>query len=169
MMTLLLLSLVAGAEGEDARLESAFKTYLAALCELQPTTATGLGDHSHDHRLDDLTPVGRKKQEALTTDTLAALEKIAAAKLSASGKIDLDIFKTALKRDKWMAENVDAWANDPLMYNGCLSDSVYQIFASSTTSSPPSPTCSRPSAAGCSAPTATPSGSRPTSSPWLNI
>ncbi|MGL4550541.1 MAG: DUF885 family protein, partial [Gemmataceae bacterium] len=130
MITLLALSLIPGAG--DAALDAAFRAYLAKLCEQRPATATALGEHAHDHRIDDLSAEGRKRRDALARETLAALEGFDPAGLSAGGKIDLDIFRTDLRREVWAAENLDVWANDPLLWNGFLSDSVYALFASST-------------------------------------
>jgi uncharacterized protein (DUF885 family) len=132
MITLLALSLIAAADSEDGKLGGLFKAYLERLCEQRPAASTALGEHAHDHRMDDLSAEGRRKREALPREFLAALEKIDASKLSADGRIDLDIFRTDLRRELWVADNLDVWANDPLLWNTFLSDSVYQLFASST-------------------------------------
>src|SRR5262245_369330 len=132
MITLLALSLIAGADSEDGKLGGLFKAYLERLCEQRPATATALGEHAHDHRMDDLSAEGRKKREALPREFLAALGKLDASELSAGSKIDLDIFRTDLRRELWVLDNLDVWANDPLLWNTFLSDSVYQLFASST-------------------------------------
>ncbi|NBO92861.1 MAG: DUF885 domain-containing protein [Planctomycetia bacterium] len=132
MSSLLVLSLVLAAGPEDAKLEAAFSTYLAKLCEQRPATATALGEHAHDHRIDDLSAEGRKTREGLTRETLKVLNGLDEAKLSPASKVDLDIFRMSLRRELWASENLDVWANDPLLFNEFLSDSVYQIFASST-------------------------------------
>jgi hypothetical protein len=139
MSSLLVLSLVLAAGPEDAKLEAAFSTYLAKLCEQRPATATALGEHAHDHRIDDLSAEGRKTREGLTRETLKVLNGLDEAKLSPASKVDLDIFRMSLRRELWASENLDVWANDPLLFNEFLSDSVYQIFASSTL--PPQPQC----------------------------
>jgi uncharacterized protein (DUF885 family) len=132
---LLLLPLLAHADTpapEDARLASLFKDYVAALCEQRPFTATQLGDHTHDHCLDDLSAEGRKKRAALPRETLKKLDALDATKLSPEGKIDLDVFRQSLRREVWGDENLDTWATDPLVWNEFISDSVYALFASST-------------------------------------
>jgi uncharacterized protein (DUF885 family) len=132
MSILWVLTLLAATDTEDARLAALFKEYLATLCEQRPYTATLLGEHAHDHRLDDLSPEGRKKSGALPGETLKKLEALEVSKLSASGKIDYDIFRRELQRDIWLMDNIDIWGTDPLVYNQFISDSVYALFASST-------------------------------------
>jgi len=128
----LLLHAEPATDSEDARLAALFRQYLAALCEQRPVTATQLGDHSHDHRLDDLSAEGRKKRAALPRQTLQKLEQLQQDKLRPEGQIDWDIFRQALRREIWADEQFDVWANDPLLWNEFISDSVYALFASST-------------------------------------
>ena len=119
--------------GEDAKLATVFKTYLDQQFELQPMTATELGDHRFDSRLEDLAPAARAKWLELTRQTLAELPKrVDYQTLSRGGQIDYEMFEHHLKRSEWLTENMHPFEQDPRVYNGYISDSVYLLLTQST-------------------------------------
>lgn len=121
------------AQTEDAKLDAFFKTYLEKDFEQQPVAATELGDHRFDNRLEDLTPAARARWLDLTRQTLRALPRaIRYQGLSRAGQIDFEIFQHSLKTDEWLTENLHPFEQDPRVYNGYISDSVYLLLTQST-------------------------------------
>jgi uncharacterized protein (DUF885 family) len=121
------------APAEDARLERLFKSYLDTEFKQRPLDATRLGDHRFDDRLDDLTPKARAANTERTRKVLADLPtQIDYKKLSRSGQIDFEIWRHELRKELWLAENTDRYANDPRTYNDYITESVYLLLAQST-------------------------------------
>ena len=122
-----------GARPDDARLEAAFKTYLDAWFTAEPLSATRLGDHRFDDRLDDLSAEARAARDQLDRDTLDALTKaIDPAKLTRDGRIDFEIFQHHLQSSLWLREHFKPFENDPRVYGDYLTESVYLLFVQST-------------------------------------
>jgi uncharacterized protein (DUF885 family) len=121
------------AQTEDARLTAFFKAYLDRRFELQPMSATELGDHRFDARLEDLTTEGRAKWLELTRQTLTDLPKaVNYDKLSRASQIDFETLQHALRTSEWVTENLHPFEQDPRVYNGYISDSIYLVLTQST-------------------------------------
>jgi uncharacterized protein (DUF885 family) len=120
-------------ESEDDRFAAFFKAYLERQFKDQPLTASRLGDHRFDDRLDDVSPKDRAGWLKRDRDTLSDLaHKIDVKKLSAEARIDYQIFQHHLTRELWLAENTKPFEEDPLVYNDYLTDSVYLLLTQST-------------------------------------
>ncbi len=118
---------------EDVRLARFFKQYLDEEFRLKPLDATRLGDHRFDDKLDDLSPRARAAWLKHTKQTLTELPRqIDVTKLSASGKIDFEIFRHHLVRSIWLAEHTDPYSEDPRFYNDYISDGIYLPLTQST-------------------------------------
>lgn len=118
---------------EDAKLATAFKSYLDQHFELQPAEATALGDHRFDAQLEDPTPAARAKWLELTRRTMAELPtQVDYQKLSRAGQIDFEMFQHELKRSEWLAENLHPFEQDPRTYNDYITDSIYLLLTQST-------------------------------------
>ncbi|MBI2803965.1 MAG: DUF885 domain-containing protein [Planctomycetes bacterium] len=124
-------------ETEDMKLEKHFKQYLDAEFKLHPLYATHTGNHDHDDRLDDLSPQARKASIERTRKTLADLPRlIAYKKLTRPAQIDFEIWQHELKKQIWLAENTDRFANDPRVYSDYITGSVYALLTQSTLPQP---------------------------------
>ncbi|MBI1831893.1 MAG: DUF885 domain-containing protein [Planctomycetes bacterium] len=124
-------------ETEDARLEKHFRQYLDAEFKLHPLFATRSGNHDYDDKLDDVSPKARKASIERARKTLAELpKKINYRALTRAGQIDFEIWQHELKKELWLAENTDRFANDPRVYNDYLADSVYALLTQSTLPQP---------------------------------
>lgn len=134
MLPLALLMLApAQPPAEDAKLAALFKGYLAEEFRRHPYFATQQGNREYDDRLDDLSIAARKADDERTAKFLAELpSKIDAAKLSANGNIDFDIWQHSLKYQLWQSKNDDRFANDPRVFGEYLTDSVFTTFSQST-------------------------------------
>lgn len=119
--------------GEDDKLNGFFKHYLEERFTRQPMEATALGDHRFDAELDDISPPARAGWRALTQQTLKDLPgQVDYQKLSRDGQIDFEILQHDLKRQLWLADNTQSFAEDPRIYGSYLNDCVYLLVAQST-------------------------------------
>lgn len=132
LLSLLTLAATA-ANPEDVKLDAFFREQLDAGFQLRPSSATALGDHRYDDKLDDVTPAARAKWKQLTDATLTALPKrVDRAKLSRDGQIDYDILEQSLRADLWSQENFDPYATDPRAYSELFSGSVFSLLTQSS-------------------------------------
>ncbi len=122
-----------GGGDEDARLNAAFDAYLKEWFRREPVTATSLGDHSHDDRLDDLSPEARRSNLDFQKATLERLgREIDAGRLTPAGRVDLDVFRRNLEASIWLRENFDPFREDPRVYGDYVTNSVYLLLTQST-------------------------------------
>src|SRR5581483_4372551 len=108
---------VHGIPGEDAKFEAIANKYVEDLLKLSPETATELGDHRYDSRLDDYSRAGVDAQIRFNQDTLAALSKIKREKLSATNRVDLRILENTLQYQIYSAQVLRGWEWNPQTYN----------------------------------------------------
>jgi uncharacterized protein (DUF885 family) len=121
------------ATGEEAKLNAFFQAYLDELFRMEPLSATRSGDHRYDAELDDLSAEARAANLERDRRTLVELpKKVDYAKLTRSGQIDYEILRTELTRSVWLAENFKPFENDPRIYGGYLTESIYLLFAKSS-------------------------------------
>ena len=131
-------TLVPGAEkprqaDEDAKLSAFFEEYLKELFQREPLTATRLGEHGFDDRLDDLSQPARNATLDFKRQSIKKLEKeIVRDRLSADSKIDHDILHSELSREIWLSENFRPFEDDPRVYGDYISESVYLLLTQSS-------------------------------------
>jgi len=138
-MSLMLLALVGSfahaqeSQTEDARLASQFEAWLQDQCLRHPMFATSLGNHDHDHELDDLSPEARAKDLENDRDVLKQLDRdFDRSRLSRDAQIDLEIWQHFLAYRIWQATQTDDFSNDPRVYLIYASDSVFSLLTQST-------------------------------------
>jgi uncharacterized protein (DUF885 family) len=133
MATGVIASAADGPKPEDTKVEEAFRAYLDASFLAEPLSATQLGEHKYDDKLDDISPEARKAREKLDSDTLAKLTKTVDPKdLSRNAQIDFEIFRHHLESSIWLREHFRPFEDDPRVYGEYLTGSVYLLFAQST-------------------------------------
>jgi uncharacterized protein (DUF885 family) len=122
----------AGTE-EDGRLRAFFQRYLDGSFRDEPLSATRLGCHDHDDRLDDLSPGARAARVDRDRKALADLPgAVRYDALSRPGQIDFEIFRQSLTRSVWLAENFRPFEDDPRIYGDYLTESVYLLLTQSS-------------------------------------
>lgn len=118
---------------EDARLEAFFREYLDEWFEREPLSATRLGEHRFDDRLDDLAPEARRANLEFRRRTLERLSReIDLDRLSASAKVDYDILQRHLERWIWLNETFHPFRDDPRIYGDYVTTSVYLLLTQSS-------------------------------------
>ncbi|QDV32945.1 DUF885 domain-containing protein [Tautonia plasticadhaerens] len=120
-------------EREDDRLDAYFREYLDAWFADEPLSATRLGDHRFDDRLDDLSPEARAgwvgRDRAFLDDLPRRVDYDA---LSRDGQVDYEIFRHHLDSALWLAEHFDPFVEDPRVYVGYTTEGVYLLLTQST-------------------------------------
>lgn len=136
VLAALLLSGLATARAADegsARLTAFFQQYLDRWFESEPLSATRLGDHRFDDRLDDLSAKAREKRDQLDRSTLRELvEQFDPGSLARDARIDFEIFRHHLESSIWSREHFRPFEDDPRVYGDYLTESVYLLFVQST-------------------------------------
>ncbi|HYZ87892.1 MAG TPA: DUF885 domain-containing protein [Myxococcales bacterium] len=128
-MNLLLCALLIAAApaAEDARFEAFAQKYIQDLLEREPETATRLGDHRNDARLDDYSVQGVQREVAAAKGGLAELARIDSKKLSAENGVDYRILKNRLDSNVYELETLRGWQWNPLQYN--VGGAIYALIS----------------------------------------
>ena len=127
------IGLAVNAQQADRALEGFFQKYLDEHFALRPLNATRLGDHRFDHLLEDVSKGSRKKWVELDKRFLKELPRaVEFSKLSRAGQVDFQVFRDELISGIWMAENFKPYEEDPRVYSGFISDSIYTLLTQST-------------------------------------
>jgi uncharacterized protein (DUF885 family) len=121
------------ADGEGTQLTVFFQEYLDKWFAMEPLSATRLGDHRFDDRLDDLSSEARARRDGLDKSTLAELvRRFDPGTLPRDARIDFEIFRHHLESSIWSREHFRPFEDDPRVYGDYLTESVYLLFAQST-------------------------------------
>ncbi len=125
--SLFLLSCDGVGSSADARFEALAGHFIERWLVTHPESATELGDHRFDSRLNDYSRAGVEADIALCkaySDTLAGIK---VEELSAQHMIDYDILRHALEAELFALEELREWEWNPLQYN--TGDAVYILLA----------------------------------------
>jgi uncharacterized protein (DUF885 family) len=103
---------------------------LDGLLETAPETATALGDHRFDDRLDDLSADGVATRAGVLHDALAALDGVDDVPLDVPDRVDLEILRTAVAADLWRVEELREHEHDPIAH--LPGEALYPLLARDT-------------------------------------
>jgi uncharacterized protein (DUF885 family) len=117
------------ATGADLNFEALAARYLDRSMELSPISATTIGDHRFDTRIDDVSAAGRAASLAFARETLGALERIDRAALSRANQVDAAMLENALRGEIWRTETLQSWAWNPLGYQSLAGGAIYGLMA----------------------------------------
>jgi uncharacterized protein (DUF885 family) len=128
-MTLLAcaLLLAAAPAGDDARFETFAQKYIQELLDRQPETATRLGEHKNDARLNDYSAKGVQRDLAAAKGGLAELGRIDPANLSPENSVDYRILRNRLQAQVYELETLRDWQWNPLEYN--VGRAIYALIS----------------------------------------
>ena len=128
MNLLACLLLLAAAPGtDDARFEAFAQKYVRELLDREPETATRLGEHRNDARLNDYSAKGVERDLSAARGGLAELARIDLKKLSAEDAVDYRILKNRLESEVYALQTLRDWEWNPLDYN--VGRAVYALVA----------------------------------------
>ena len=127
-MTVLICALLAAASAaEDGRFEAFAQKYVQELLEREPETATRLGEHRNDARLNDYSAKGVERDLAAAKAGLAELSGIDAKKLSPEDGVDYRILKNRLESHVYELRTLRGWQWNPLQYN--VGSAIYALIS----------------------------------------
>ncbi len=118
-----------GATRADRAFEALGRTWLDRSMRLSPISATSIGDHRFDARIDDLSAAGRDAGLRFARETLSAIEAIDAARLSRANQVDAAILANSLRAQIWQTESSQNWAWNPLFYQSLAGGALYGLMA----------------------------------------
>ena len=103
--------------------------YISDLTNFSPVYATLVGDHSADHKLDQVDAAARDQYRALLVEYITALDAIDSGELSRANQIDAEILMNLLQSDLWSQDVLQEWAWNPLTYVSISGSAIYALVA----------------------------------------
>ena len=116
-MVMIAIVLAAAVSAETVKFEALAAKYVQELLERHPETATRLGEHRNDARLDDYSREAVDKDVAAARGTLAELQKIDLARLPPEDSVDARILRNRLEGQVWSLTALREWEWNPMQYN----------------------------------------------------
>ena len=103
--------------------------YIEAYTELNPVSATQLGEHAYDSELPDISAQGRATTLAVNKALLTALDSLDRSALTPDNQVDAALLENELRYQIWQIEEYQPWAWNPQYYNDIASYSLYSMIA----------------------------------------
>jgi len=113
----------------DSTFEELGRRYVDEVTALSPVSATMLGDHRYDDRLDEVSDEARQRRVEFNRRYLAELEQIPRDELSRANQIDAALLEHRLRAGLWHIEELREWSWNPLQYTGLAGGAVYGLLA----------------------------------------
>jgi uncharacterized protein (DUF885 family) len=113
----------------DQRFEALAARYLKEFPEAVPVSATALGDHRFDSRLDDVGAATWQARVVFAELYLSELATFEQSRLSRANQVDLLLLKHRLESERWRLQTLESWRWDPLIYTGIAGDAVNDLLA----------------------------------------
>ena len=105
-------------------LEATVRTFLDDRFALEPVSATVMGNHSHDHRLGDLSAAGFAARNEFTEDWLRRFTAMGQDSLDAFEKVDRDLVLSEL-RGEHALQSFERWRRQPSLYSDVITRGAY--------------------------------------------
>ena len=112
---------------QDARFQSFAERYVEQLLAMKPELATRLGDHRFDHRLNDYSMDGVKRDLAFQQTSLRQLEELDRSQLNGANQVDYRILRANVRSMIFQLEDLKEHQWNPMAYN--LGGAVYSLVA----------------------------------------
>ena len=96
---------------------------------LSPVSATQIGDHRYDTRLDDVSAAGIAATAKATQALLDELTAFDTAQLSRENQVDAAILRNQLQGDLFHSQTLADWQWDPQFYAGLAGSAIYSLMA----------------------------------------
>ncbi|MBA3765590.1 MAG: DUF885 domain-containing protein [Acidobacteria bacterium] len=114
-------------ENANQKFEALAKKYIEQLLEMNPETATQLGEHRFDDRLDDYSLAGVERERAVNRKYLKALDAIPVKSLSPVNSVDYRIMRNRLEYNLFSVDVLREYEWNPLRYN--IGNAIYGLIA----------------------------------------
>ena len=122
---LLSFSAAAAEENQDADLEKVAEEYVKGWLAAHPLSATSLGFHEYDGRINDYTRLSIDAELSRLKRFDERLKKFDAGKLKAASGLQLRILIAAVRRDLFDIQDMASFENNPMIYAQALDVNVY--------------------------------------------
>jgi uncharacterized protein (DUF885 family) len=126
---LLLAMPVTADEATDQAFRNLADEYISDLPNFSPVSATLIGDHSADHKLDQVDAAGRAHYRRLVIEYIEALRAIDMNALSRANQVDAALLMNQLQSDLWSQDTLREWAWNPVNYVSIAGSSIYGLVA----------------------------------------
>jgi uncharacterized protein (DUF885 family) len=113
----------------DEQFEALARRYLSELPQQSPVSATSLGDHRFDDKLDDVSAAAWQARVDFQELYLSALAPVDRSKLSRANQVDALLLKHDLESDRWRIQTLQSWRWDPLLYTRIAGDALNDLLA----------------------------------------
>ena len=113
----------------DQRFDALAAKYLREFPEYSPVSATALGDHRFDARLDDVSAAGWQARQVFAELYLAELDGIDRGKLSRDRQVDALLLRNELEQTRFRVQDLQDWRWNPLVYTRIAGDGLYNLLA----------------------------------------
>src|SRR5215471_4979415 len=98
--------------------------YFDALFEWNPTTATFIGFHQYDSKIEDFSRASVQRRIEKLKQLQSALESARSDKLTADEEIDAEILDGQIKAELLDLETLETWRRNPMNYVGLPGNSI---------------------------------------------
>lgn len=113
----------------DQQFEQLTERYIDEFPALSPVSATRLGDHRFDGRLDEIGAESRAQEQAFCRNYLEQLRKIDPTRLSRANQVDHALLEYELEGRLWELETLREWTWNPLIYTQLSGSAIYNLMA----------------------------------------
>ena len=117
------------AAASDEEFQRIADQFVSDLPVFSPITATWVGDHSADDKLDRVDAAARAKRARAYAKYLDALAGIDRDSLTRANQVDYELLKAELQSRLWSLETLQEWAWDPLYYVNGAGSAIYNLVA----------------------------------------
>jgi uncharacterized protein (DUF885 family) len=113
----------------DEQFSALAKRYLDEFPEQTPVSATALGDHRFDARLDDVNAAAWQSRQMFAELYLKALDGIDHTALSRAHQVDAALLRNELEYLRFRVQELEDWRWNPLIYTRIAGDGLYNLVA----------------------------------------
>jgi uncharacterized protein (DUF885 family) len=118
-----------GGEPEDGKFDRFAAEFLRTYFSYHPVQATVEGDHSFDHRLDDLSRANLRRQLQWLEETEKKLKDFSYSRLSLQKQIDYAILMNQVRYMQFRLRKLKEHEWNPLLYTQVIGNGMYSLVA----------------------------------------
>jgi uncharacterized protein (DUF885 family) len=93
-----------------------------------PSQATNVGFHQHDHELEDFSLAAHARNRRMLLEYLAAFEAISPGALSVNDRDDREIMSASIHSQLLEEDRIQQWRKNPDNYSGAVTGSVFSLI-----------------------------------------
>ena len=113
----------------DDAFELLSEKFVGDIATLSPVNATGIGDHSADDRLDDVSADGRAALRRKYRAYRKQLDAIDRDQLSRANQVDAEMLRNEVDSQLFALDTLQEWAWNPLYYVNLSGNAIYGLMA----------------------------------------